>query len=786
MRFNYFFIHYLGKILRSLFFLLISFSFSCSLFSQDIEALLFAEKDSSSYRLKAIDYLQNADQFIKKSDYQQAHQFSRKGINSIYFYNSLVKDSTISSIVLLKTSLFRKYAVSSFYLGDYVESMVYYDKILDNLNYIDTTRIPHNTIIGIKARCYNGRAAIFSTQGIVSKATDNFLKSLRMYELNGDSTGIARLNNNLGIVYKNQGEAEKAEKYFFKSIEIYKNLKSESKIASIYNNLGSLFVQEKNPEKALEYLEKARELNEKLGSIRSLGHTLHSLGNAYMLEKEFNLASEYYYKAITIQSEASDDRALLDSYVSLAKLYLETGYLKKARFYLVKSEKLNDKMELLPVTVTIYQLYYELYNIKKNISKALKYHVHFKHLSDSLKAIEQRTEAARIQLNYELEKKQNELEVLNTQRELNEVKLYQKELSDRRQKIIIIIVISLLMLALVFVHIIFKRLQLNKKQQIIIQNQKMEMDHKNRILRNAYEEINDQKVEILQQRNALSGQKDKAFSLFNDLKSSIVYAKHIQNALLPDENQLQEIFSDYFVFNRPHSIVSGDFYWGRKINDWSIFAVADCTGHGVPGALMSMLGITFLNEIVKYKDVNNTAIVLGYLRKYIVNALRSTDNSKNKRDGMDIAVIAKKPESNQLFFSGANSNLYIVRDAGNPMVVDSQVIEPSAYYKDNMLFELKGDRMPIGFDEEMKKFRSRTIEIEATDQIYLFTDGYADQFGGEKDKKLKYKSFKEIILKGAHLTISEQKERIVNYMNEWMGDNRQVDDILVVGGKIHF
>jgi serine phosphatase RsbU (regulator of sigma subunit)/Tfp pilus assembly protein PilF len=786
MQFICIFFHYAKKVHRSLFFLLILILFSNSLSAQDIETMVLVQEDTSSYRKNAIELLKKTDELIKSADYKEASITAKKGMQNIHQYNSKVNDSTLSSILLLQINLFRRYAVSSFYLGDYVESMIYYDKTLDNLDLIDTTKIKLNTVIESKARCYNGKAAIYSTQGMISKAVDNFLKSLEMYELIRDSAGIARLYNNLGIVYKNQGEIEQAESYFYKAIELYQNQNHESKIASTYNNLGSLYVQEKDPDKALEYLYRSKALNEKLNSNRSLSHTFLTIGQAYLLKKDYEQAKNYYFKALDIQIKYSDERGQLDSYVSIAKLYTESRVFSKAKEYLLKAEKLNKKMNLLPVKATINQLYFDVYSKENRISKALYYHILFKESADSLKTLEQRSEVSKIQLNYLLNKKEQELKVLNKQRELNELKLQQKELYERQQNIVLIVILTLLLFTLVVVHIIFKRLQLNRKQQIIIQNQKMEMDDKNRILRNAYEEINQQKAEIIAHRNKISLQKDKAFSLFNDLKASIVYAQHIQNALLPDIDQLDDIFNEYFVFNRPHSIVSGDFYWGRTINGWRIFAVADCTGHGVPGALMSMLGITYLNEIVKYKDVVKTSILLEYLRKYIINSLRNAETNNSNRNGMDMAIIAKKPNSNVIYFSGANSNIYIVRQTKNPLIGNSNIIAPAAKNGERLLFEIKGDRMPIGYDDDMNKFTNYIIEIEESDVIYFFTDGYADQFGGDDNKKLKYKRFRELLLEISDQTMLIQKEQIVSFIVNWMGSNRQVDDMLVVGGKLKF
>jgi tetratricopeptide (TPR) repeat protein len=766
------------------FFVLSGFTCSNGAYSQDIEVMVIAENDSTSLRLKALNYYDKSNELKDQGNFKEAQKAALKGIHYVYLYNDLVKDSTSNSLLLFQTKLFRAYAVNSYYVGEYVESMHFYDKALVNLGILEADSSLHNSIYQIKARCLNGKATVLSTQGIISHALDNFLKALKLYESEKDSAGIAKMNNNIGIVYKKQGIYKEAEEYYLKALGIYLRLKNQSKQILLYNNLGLLFVDRGFPDKALLYLEKAKELNDKLHISRSIAHTYQNMGDAYFLKKEYELAIENYNNAILIQKEKKDGKGLVNAYIALAKVYKEFGNYAKARLYLAKCQAVNDKLNILSIKVDVYKMHYEMCMDEKQISKALRYHILYKNSSDSLFILEQRAEVAKIQLNYDLNQKMQEFELLKKEKEHNKEQLNQRIIIERRQVIIIIISTSLLILALVFVWFMLKRLKINRLQRLTIQNQKMEMDDKNRILKNAYEEINQQKHEITKQRNALSNQKDKAFSLFNDLKSSILYAEHIQKALLPDVEQMDEIFTDYFVLNRPHSIVSGDFYWGRVVNDWKIFAVADCTGHGVPGALMSMLGITFLNEIVKYKDVSNTALVLGYLRKYIINSLKSSHRNSNSRDGMDIAAFAKEPNSKNLHFAGANGSIYIIRETEIPMIVDKDVILPTMTYEMKNLYEIKGDRMPIGFDEEMSRFSNTLIEIEDDDQIYLFSDGYADQFGGDRGKKMKYQRFKKIILESSKANLIEQKVVLAEFLDNWMGDLKQVDDILIVGGRI--
>lgn len=289
--------------------------------------------------------------------------------------------------------------------------------------------------------------------------------------------------------------------------------------------------------------------------------------------------------------------------------------------------------------------------------------------------------------------------------------------------------------------------------------------------------------EIRQQKEKIEIQKNQMEELHNELKASINYAQNIQNAILPAENNLNNMLKKYFILFKPQSIVSGDYFWAKKIDEWIVFTVADCTGHGVPGAFMSMLGISFLNEIVQKEKITQANEVLNELRELVVSSLKQkayAQKSYSVKDGMDIALCAWNKKTMKLQFAGANNPLYIIRKKELPAIECKRRIE----YKDLILYEIKGDKMPVAIHDRMDSFSNHYIKIEKGDKVYLFSDGFADQFGGPKNKKFMYKRFKMLLLENAHHFFENQKIILDKTFEAWRGTNRQIDDVCVLGAQL--
>jgi len=279
------------------------------------------------------------------------------------------------------------------------------------------------------------------------------------------------------------------------------------------------------------------------------------------------------------------------------------------------------------------------------------------------------------------------------------------------------------------------------------------------------EEIFSQKEIIETQLEVALIQKDEISEKKKEITDSIRYARRIQSALLPKEDLFKKIFTDYFIFYKPKDIVSGDFYWISVKGNKTIVAATDCTGHGVPGAFMSIMGMVFLNEIVNNQGILQPNKILDNLNRRIISSLGQNRKKGETSDRMDIALVSIDLGNYSLQYAGAFNSLFIIRN--------------------NCLHEIKGDRMLIGvFNRKKKSFTNHEIEIKTNDSIYLFSDGYIDQFGWRSDKKFNMNNFREFLLSIQNVPMKAQKLLLENNLINWMGDMDQIDDILVIGIKI--
>ena len=275
-------------------------------------------------------------------------------------------------------------------------------------------------------------------------------------------------------------------------------------------------------------------------------------------------------------------------------------------------------------------------------------------------------------------------------------------------------------------------------------------------------------AEKVEERTIEISKKNKELELKNkNITDSIKYAKRIQDAILPDLDYMKQIINDFFILYKPRDIVSGDYYWATKKGEHLIFAAADCTGHGVPGAFMSMLGITLLDEIVNKKNIFDSNQILDEMRIAVIKSLKQRGLRGEAQDGMDLSLCSINTKTNIMQYSGAYNPLYMVRNGE--------------------LLRYKANRMPIGiYYKKTAEFTCHTIQLQKNDIIYLFSDGYLDQFSEKTSEKLMLKNFRKYLLETCNLPLNEQKDYLENKLSEWQGNADQVDDILVFGVKIDF
>ncbi len=278
-------------------------------------------------------------------------------------------------------------------------------------------------------------------------------------------------------------------------------------------------------------------------------------------------------------------------------------------------------------------------------------------------------------------------------------------------------------------------------------------------------EIQKQKEELEILNAEIKAQHDKIAQQRKDIIDDIKHSKRFQKAIFPSDADLKKVFSDYFLLNLPKNIVSGDFYWTGENEAGTIIAIGDCSGHGISGAFMTMVGTAFLNDILIMNTAVNANEILFQLREMVMKLLKQQREDSEAADGMDVSLVIINKKKNQIQFCGANNPLYLIRD--------------------NKILVYKGDRMPIGihfnFDQP---FTNHLIDIKKGDIYYLFTDGYADQFGGVHNKKLRYNQFQEILLNIHKKSFREQNQQLIRTLDQWKGNNEQVDDILILGFRI--
>ncbi|NOR86846.1 MAG: transporter substrate-binding domain-containing protein [Bacteroidales bacterium] len=332
-------------------------------------------------------------------------------------------------------------------------------------------------------------------------------------------------------------------------------------------------------------------------------------------------------------------------------------------------------------------------------------------------------------------------------------------------------IISIILFAL-FLYTIYKV----NVRRIIQQKKQLEKVVKERTI-----DLEDANKKVVAQMNIAEEQRDKITVQNQQITNSIYYAERIQKSLLPSGHTFEKHLNDYFVLFKPRDIVSGDFYWMMQFDRSLLIAAVDCTGHGVPGAFMSMLGISFLKEIVERERTSDPAIIMNKLRNAVITALQQDQKNAESKDGMDMSLVSINLDSLQLQFAGANNPIYIIREK---MGASPDLIHKRIKTNDHKLFEIKGDKMPIAIYERMRDFESMTIQLKKGDRVYLFSDGYIDQFGGEKGKKFKSPAFKRMLLEHQNIPMTKSKILLEETFEDWRGDEDQIDDVTLIGIEI--
>lgn len=584
---------------------------------------------------------------------------------------------------------------------------------------------------------YNFLANIYYYKGNYSKALENNLAALKIREALGDKKKIADSYNNIGNVYLNMNNTDESLKFHFKALKIREFLKDSAGLSSSYNNIGNCFQKKQNYSQALKFHFAALKLKKEQNSPQEIARSLGNIGAVYSDSGNFQKALEYEFESLKLAEEFDDKEGLEIVLVNLGYIYYKMKDYPTSEKYGLKALKLATEIGDAETIVEANLQLSTLYKKIKNFEKSLNYYTSYINIRDSLFNAETINKTIQAQLQYEYDKAADAAKL-----EREKIDAIAK-VESTKQKIVLGLVCFVLLLVIIFAIFTYRNyLQKQKANKIILL----------------------QKVEVEKQKSTIE-EKNK------DITGSITYAKRIQEAILPSIETVKKELPDSFVIYKPKDIIGGDFYWvsdavTKYDEKFSMVAVADCTGHGVPGALMSIIGNNYLRLCEREPSVNRPSEALDFINIGISRTLRQEYSKSTIHDGMDMVFVAIDYNKSVLHFAGAKNPIYIVRSG--------------------VLTEYKGDKHPIGafVGEEMKKFTNHTIPVEKGDCVYLFTDGYADQSGGPKGKKFMYSKFKEILASNSHLSMEEQKSLLINTFNDWMGDNEQVDDVCVVGLRI--
>jgi serine phosphatase RsbU (regulator of sigma subunit) len=581
-------------------------------------------------------------------------------------------------------------------------------------------------------------AVVYSNQANYPQALDYYLKSLKISEELGNNNLVAQNLGNIGIIYYEQKNYPKALDYYSKALKMDEESKDEIGITANLASLGIVYCDMGEYNKALDYDFKVLKKDEELGNTDRIASHLANIGiiydeqgnkamsiqNIVKADSLFEKALSYYFKALKIAETLGDKSIIATDLGNIGTIFVKIKKTAEAEKYLQKALTISTEINALDLIKSHQNSLSELYERMNQPAKALEHYKKYIEARDSLFNEDNTKKIVRSEMNFEFEKKQ----AIEKEEQEKQNAIAQQE--KQKQKIILILVSFFLLIVIVFASFMFSRWRITQKQKLVIEKQK--------------EKIVD----------------------------SITYAQLIQQSILLEESEIQKYLPECFICFQPKDIVSGDFYWCSKINDKIILAAVDCNGHGVPGAFMSMIGNTLLNQIVNEKQITKPSEILKLLNQEVIESLHQSKNGALSKDGMAIALCSIDYKNNQLEYAGAENPLYIL--ANNEITVvnaDSHGIG-------------SGGLVAKKKHTSSTEYMNHIITMEKGMSIFLFSDGYMDQFGGNERKKFGIQKFKELLLNNQHLTMQKQKELIAKAHQDWKGSATQTDDILVIGLKL--
>ena len=606
-----------------------------------------------------------------------------------------------------------------------------YDKAIQHFLTSDSlARETNNLTLQCESAMFSGRC--YGQMANNAKAIQLLQKALGLSEQLKNRRLQSKALLIMGSIYSEGPNHDYSVKYLDQAEQIALEDKDTTMLINVYTYKANSYYYDKQYKEALKIYESLKGLCLRYSSKQVYAGTLGNMANVYSDMGDNKKGLELQLEASRLFEELGDKQGMTICYCSIGTTYYYLKDYQQAIAYYQKAIPLADEMHTLEDMIEIYSGLTKTYEALGDYKKAYENYQEYSKYNDSTFNSDNTKKITELELNYQFENKQKEIAL-------------QRALEEERFKRFIYLAVGGILLLLVIVVFIYRNNRQRKK---------------------ANEQLQASNKEILKQQEELRQKTAIIEIAYDDIKSSINYAKRIQEAILPIKDEIKKSFESFILF-KPRDVVSGDFYWFAKHNNKHIIACVDCTGHGVPGAFMSMIGNTLLNEIVNEKGIEQPSDILNLLHIRVRQSLKQDLENTETRDGMDISVCTIDTTDNTLQYAGANRPLFIIRDG--------------------KLEETKPDKMSIGGHQMQQEriFTNHAIELKKGDAIYLTSDGYADQFGGERGKKFMVKRFHQTLLEINSLSMYEQGIKLKNIIEQWQGNIEQIDDILVIGMKIN-
>jgi serine phosphatase RsbU (regulator of sigma subunit)/predicted negative regulator of RcsB-dependent stress response len=572
------------------------------------------------------------------------------------------------------------------------------------------------------ARILNLKGIWTSMRGRLLSGLELYQSSLKYYEALGDEIGASKCINNIGTIYSELGNDSMAVENFKDSFKITSRIGKKRNAANNLHNISSSYLGIGMIDSARHYAQLLQEYQAEAGEVYIDESSL--LGQVYLEEGLLDSALHHYQKFHDFVESQNDEYFLTSTKVSLADVHRQKGNYPKALNLLNTAEERALSLNLTDILLNIYKGKAEVFEKTGNFTDAYISQVKYQSLKDSLDLLNNASQINELNARYEAAKREKEI--------MGKDLIIAEQEASRQTvtKIAVLVVISVLIITAIVAFFLFKNRKINKV-------------------------LNAQNKEIRKQRH--------------NITSSINYAKKIQNSILVPEDILKQHFPDSFVYFKPRDIVSGDFYWFAEVENQIMLSTVDCTGHGVPGAFMSLIANSKLNKVVNEKKIYNPSDVLNEVHKEIVQSLNQDGGTHQAQDGMDMSLCLIDKENRKIRFAGAQNAIYLVQG--------------------DSLEEIKADALSIGgtaFATKMNghNFSTREISYEPGTFMFMCTDGLLDQFGGEEGKKFNKARFRKLLLEVSNKGFVHAKSYIDENFHDWRRSHPQLDDILIIGTRL--